>query len=268
MTTPASKANAVRVVIIGASGRMGQALLRAAPAHADLRISAAIAAPGNAALGRDAGELAGLPASGVPVSSDLAGALAGADVAIDFSSGAATRANLAACRAAGTPLLIGTTGYPAAHETEFVAAAREIALLVTPNTSLGITLMLELVRLAARALPVDFDIDVLDLHHRTKRDAPSGTALAMGAAARDGRGDDRGAAARGRDVAFASVRAGDVVGEHCVLFSGASEQLSITHRAVDRAVFARGALTAALWLSSKPAGRYSMSDVIAIKTAT
>ena len=258
MPAAAPNATALRTVLIGATGHMGRALLQAAPAFPRLAITAAVAAPGSPAQGRDAGELAGLGATGVRVSADLPAALAGADLAIDFSTGEATRSNLAACRAVRAALLIGTTGYPHELEAEFTAAARDIALLIAPNTSLGVAVMAKLVRLAARALPPDFDINVLDIHRRGKRDAPSGTALALGAAAREGRGPES-------EIAFASVRAGEVAGEHSVLFSGPGEQLSVTHRAGDRSVYASGALAAALWLAPRPAGRYSMGDVLDLK---
>ena len=214
------------------------------------------------------------------VTSDLPRALEAADVALDFSSAAATRANLAACRAARKPLLTGTTGFAAELEGAFAAAARDIPLLVAANTSLGVTLLLELVRIAARTLPTSFDIDVLDMHHRSKPDAPSGTALALGAAAlgsaaREARqaaasaaGPAAGKPHREGEVGFASMRAGDIVGEHTVLFAGPGEALSLTHRATDRGVFARGALAAALWLQSRPPGRYTMHDLLAQKTVT
>lgn len=253
----------VRAALIGVTGRMGEALLRAAPAFPRLSITAAVASPTSLSLGRDAGEVAGVGCLHVPIISDLPRALAEADVAIDFSSAAATRTNLAACRAARKPLLIGTTGFAAELDGAFAAAARDIPLLVAANTSLGVTLLLELVRIAARALPPAFDIDILDTHHRSKQDAPSGTALALGAAAREARQAARGGAHR--DVGFASVRAGDIVGEHTVLFAGPGEQLSLTHRATDRGIFARGALAAALWLQSRPPGRYTMRDLLGQK---
>src|ERR1700704_661072 len=270
----------VRAALIGATGRMGEALLRAAPAFPRLNITAAVASPTSPRLGRDAGEGAGggggsLP---LPITSDLPRALAEADVAIDFSSAAATRANLAACRAARKPLLIGTTGFAAELDRALAEAARDIPLLVAANTSLGVTLLLELVRIAARALPPAFDINILDTHHRSKQDAPSGTALALGSAAREARqaaasaagaaGAAAGKAQREGEVGFASVRAGDIVGEHTVLFAGPGEALSLTHRATDRGVFARGALAAALWLQSRPPGRYTMDDLLAQKTVT
>src|SRR5438552_16443778 len=275
MTALAPTPSLVRAALIGATGRMGEALLRAAPAFPRLNITAALASPTSPRLGRDAGEVAGVGCLHLPITSDLPRALAEADVAIDFSSAAATRANLAACRAARKPLLICTTGFAAELDGAFAAAGRDIALLIAPNTSLGVTLLLELVRIAARALPVSFDIAVLDTHHRSKQDAPSGTALALGSAAREARqaaasaaGPAAGKPPREGEVGFASMRAGDIVGEHTVLFAGPGEALSLTHRATDRGVFARGALAAALWLQSRPPGRYTMHDLLAQKTVT
>ena len=275
MTALASTPSLVRAALIGATGRMGEALLRAAPAFPRLNITAAVASPTSPSLGRDAGEVAGVGCLHLPITSDLPRALAEADVAIDFSSAAATRANLAACRAARKPLLICTTGFAAELDGSFAAAARDIPLLIAANTSLGVTLLLELVRIAARALPPGFDIAVLDTHHRSKQDAPSGTALALGSAAREARQAAASAASpaagkphREGEVGFASVRAGDIVGEHTVLFAGPGEALSLTHRATDRGVFARGALAAALWLQSRPPGRYTMHDLLAQKTVT
>jgi 4-hydroxy-tetrahydrodipicolinate reductase len=285
-------ARPVRAALIGATGRMGRALLREATGFARLRITGAIASAGSASLGRDAGELAGLARLGVPVSCDLPRALADADVALDFSHPGTTREHLLACRAARTPLLVGTTGFEAALEEDFAAAAREIALLIAANTSLGVTVLVELVRLAAASLPSGFDIDIVEMHHRTKRDAPSGTALALAAAAQaaraaphrgtgagSGAGTGSGALSRSvptaasgargeEEIRFAAVRAGDLVGEHTALFCGPGEQLAFTHRASDRGIFARGALAAALWLQSRPAGRYAMRDVVAMKTST
>jgi|HubBroStandDraft_1064217.scaffolds.fasta_scaffold00744_19 4-hydroxy-tetrahydrodipicolinate reductase len=256
-----------RVVLIGVTGRMGAALVRAAGGFPGLTIGAAIAAPGSAALGRDAGELAGAAPLHVPVTADLTRALEAADVAIDFSVPAAAGAHVAACRAARTPLLIGTTGLAPELAAALEAAARDVALLVAPNTSVAATLLIELVRTAAAVLPPDFDIDILEAHHRTKRDAPSGTALALGAAARESRGSDL-LRAGGREIGMSVLRAGDLVGDHTALFTGPGEQLALSHRASDRAIFARGALAAALWLASRPAGRYGMRDFIESKTNT
>lgn len=250
----------VRAVLIGVTGRMGQALLRAAPEFGDLLITGAIASPASLALGRDAGEVAGAGRMNLTVESDLPRTLGQADVALDFSSPLATPSNVRACREARRALLVGTTGFGAGVEAAIEAAARDIPLLVAPNTSVGVAVLIGLVRSAARRLPESFDINVLDFHHRRKGDAPSGTALALGAAAAEGRPRT--------GISFASARAGDLVGEHTVLFSGTGEQLSLTHRALDRAVFARGALQAALWLVSQPPGRYSMGDFLGFKTNT
>jgi 4-hydroxy-tetrahydrodipicolinate reductase len=263
-----------QVVIVGVSGRMGQALVRAVCELSAVRITGAVASAGSASLGRDAGALAGIGPLGVEVTSDLPAALAAADVAIDFSQPHATRANIAACRAARRPLLIGTTGFAAElTESELDAAASDIPLLIAPNTSLGVALLTELVRRAARALPPEFDIEIIEAHHRMKRDAPSGTALALARAAGEARGlapaQALGAASVGRtgprppgEIGFAVVRGGDIAGEHTVLFAGPGEELRLSHRAGDRAIFARGALRAALWLLRQPPGRYGMSDII------
>ena len=271
----------IRAAIIGVTGRMGLALVRAASSES-VQVCAAVASPNSAALGKDAGELAGIGTLGVTVTCDLAAALAQADVAIDFSNAAATQSNLAACRGARKPLLIGTTGF--ALENELQAAAREIPLLVAPNTSLGVTLLIELVRQAAAALPPTFDIEIVEAHHRLKKDAPSGTALALGRAAAEGRGQPFAAAAQnaasqpgtgarlgstarqGSEIGFAVVRAGDIVGEHSVLFAGMGESLTLSHRATDRAIFARGALQAAAWLQARPAGQYFMRDLFTHKS--
>jgi len=263
-----------RVVIIGVSGRMGQALVRVAGELPEVRITAAVASAGSASLGRDAGVLASVQPLGVEVTSDLTAALAAADVAVDFSRPHATRANIAACRAARRPLLIGTTGFAAElTEREIEAAAGEIPLLIAPNTSLGIALLSELVRRAARALPSEFDIEIVEAHHRMKRDAPSGTALALVRAAAEGRdlapAEAVSRSSAGRigprrqgEIGLAVVRGGDIVGEHTVLFAGPGEELRLSHRAGDRAIFARGALRAAIWLRGRPAGRYGMSDIV------
>lgn len=279
MSPSAPHAPLIRAVIIGASGRMGQALLRAVPAFPGLIITGAIAWVSSLALGRDAGEVAGLGRLNLPITSDLPAALAAADVALDFSQAAGARATLDACRAARKALLLGTTGFGAELDAELEAAAREVALLVAPNTSLGAALLTELTRIAARALPESFDIDVLELHHRLKQDAPSGTARELVQAAAQARGLTSGAGGgelirrssgprAGGEIGLASLRAGDVIGEHTVLFCGAGEELGLTHRAHDRGIFARGALAAALWLASRPAGRYGMRDFLALKTVS
>jgi 4-hydroxy-tetrahydrodipicolinate reductase len=267
-----------RAVLIGVTGRMGRALLHAAPLFPRLVITGAVASTASPALGRDAGEAVGLAALNLPVTSDLPRALGAADVAIDFSEARAVGASLAACHAARTPLLIGTTGFGAELEAPLAAAARDIAVLLAPNTSVGVAVLTELTRRAARALPSTFDVNVLEVHHRLKQDAPSGTALSLARAAAEGRGvppPAKAAAAaqagssmpsrREGEIGFAVLRAGDVIGEHSVLFYGVGEELSLTHRATDRAIFARGAIAAALWLASRPPGRYGMADFLDLK---
>lgn len=251
----------MRVVIIGAAGRMGHAIrdeLRAWP-------NAALAA----AIDRHAD-----PEQGI--TTDLSAALQGADVVVDFSSPNVTSSNLAACARAGVPVLVGTTGLGEDALQAAADAATRVPVIVAANTSVGVTLLVELVRAAARSLPADFDIEIIEGHHRHKKDAPSGTALALGRAAAAGRGQDLAAVrAAPRDgealrqvgeIGFAVVRAGDIVGDHTVLFAGAGERVALSHQATDRAIFARGALRAAAWLVGRPSGRYEMSDVIGFKS--
>jgi 4-hydroxy-tetrahydrodipicolinate reductase len=283
-------ATPLNTVIIGAAGRMGRALIRAVTEiPGELRVCGAVASTTSASLGKDAGELAGVGRLDVRVTDDLAAALARAEIVIDFSQPHTTRSNLMVCRAARKPLLIGTTGYPAELTSVFDEAAKEIPLLVAPNTSIGVTLLLELTRMAAKALPADFDVEIVEAHHRMKKDAPSGTALALGKAAAEGRGDagraglpggtasthapatistDRTGERREGDIGYAVIRGGDIVGDHTVLFAGTGEQITLGHRATDRAIFARGAVQAALWLAAQPAGRYIMRDFLGLKTST
>ncbi|MGA3159132.1 MAG: 4-hydroxy-tetrahydrodipicolinate reductase [Steroidobacteraceae bacterium] len=261
----------IRTVIVGASGRMGRNLIRLLPEFDSLKLTAAIVGAGSVALGRDAGELAGRTPVDVFVSCELARALPGAQLVIDFSHPAITSSNLAACVTAGVPLLIGTTGISEAVQAQFEAAARRIPLLVAANTSRGLNVLLELARRAAAALPESYDIEVLEAHHRSKIDAPSGSALALGAAVAEARGlAPETVAAQARlgligarpagQVGFAVVRGGDVIGEHEVLFLGEGERLRLAHSVTDRAVFARGALEAGRWLAGQPAGRYRMGQ--------
>ena len=270
----------IRAAVVGVTGRMGCALVRAAAESSDIRLTGAVASATHSAIGRDAGELAGVAGLGVAVTKDLAAAAASADVVIDFSKANATAANLAVCRSARKPLLIGTTGFATELAQDFDAAARDIPLLVAPNTSVAVTLLIEFVRQAAQSLPATFDIEVIEAHHRMKRDAPSGTALALGNAAAAGRrGPDhpvtpqeialpRTGPRREGEIGFAVVRGGDIVGEHTVLFAGAGERMSLSHSATDRAVFARGALQAAHWLATRSPGRYFMRDILGYKSST
>jgi 4-hydroxy-tetrahydrodipicolinate reductase len=288
----------LNAVIIGAAGRMGLALIRAAAEiPGQLRLCGAVVSTTSKSLGADAGELAGIGRLDVRVTDDLAAALARAEIVIDFSQPHATRSNLTVCRAARKPLLIGTTGYPAELTSLFDAAAADIPLLIAPNTSIGVTLLLELTRMAAKALPTDFDIEIVEAHHRMKKDAPSGTALALGKAAAEGRAmpgagsagesgaaghsgsvgasagtedalTDRSGERRAGDIGYAVIRGGDIVGDHTVLFAGTGEQITLGHRATDRAIFARGAARASLWLARQSPGRYNMRDFLGLKTST
>jgi len=248
----------VRIGIIGATGRMGRAIAEEAVAQ-----GVAIAGGINRA-GAILGEHGDAPS--------LAQA---ADVLIDFSSPQMLRQGLAAAQATRTPILIGTTGLGPEDHKLIATAARDVPVLQTANTSLGVNVLAKLVEQAARALGTDWDIEIVEMHHRHKVDAPSGTALLLGEAAAAGRGvplaevkvADRagltGARAEGT-IGFASLRGGSVAGDHQVIFAGTGERIEIGHRAEDRAIFAKGAITAALWLADKPAGRYQMGDVLGL----
>jgi len=261
------------VAIFGVTGRMGQSLLRALREDAALRLGGAVASATSPRLGADAA-LEG-PPSGVVVSADPRQALAGADVALDFSLPHCVADNAGACVAARVPLLVGTTGFDAAARAALDAAAAVIPVLIAPNTSVGVTVMRDLVRLATLALGAGYDVEIGEAHHRQKRDAPSGTALALGEAVAAARGrplkdlavyerHGNAAARLPGSIGFSVLRAGDIVGEHSVTFAIGGERLEIVHRATDRMIFARGALRAAAWLRSRPPGLYSMSDMLGI----
>jgi 4-hydroxy-tetrahydrodipicolinate reductase len=271
-----------RAVLIGASGRMGAAIVRANLADGTLAsaltIVAAVGSPGGKSAGRDLGDVAGVPALGVRVATELPPDLAGAQVAIDFSRPELSLRALNVCRAARVPIVIGTTGHGAEFEARVAAAARDIAVLVAPNTSIGVAVAQELVRIAAAALPSGFDIEIVEAHHKHKIDAPSGTALALADSAAKARGLDPNAdtltgrvgqqARRAGEIGIASLRAGDIVGSHTVLFAGTGERLTIGHEATDRSIFAHGAIRAAGWLAAQKPGRYSMANVLGLKTVT
>jgi len=242
------------LVIIGASGRMGRSLLQQLPRFPALRLHAAVAGPESRFLGQDSGELAGLPPNGVPIAASLEAALDNAALAMDFSTAAATADRVRLCAAAGVPLLLGTTGFGPGIATVLTDAARRIPVLEAANTSLGAAVLRDLVRQAATTLGTAFDVSVRDIHHREKRDAPSGTALALGAAIQEASGTPG-------QIQYTSVRDGDVVGQHEVLFLGEGESLRLSHEATDRSVFARGALRAGLWLVRQAPGRYQISDL-------
>jgi 4-hydroxy-tetrahydrodipicolinate reductase len=263
------------VVIAGCTGRMGRALLEAMLAATDLRLAAALDRPGSPALGHDAGELVGAQL-GVPVSDDVAAALKDADVLVDFTRPEATLGHLAACRRAGVAMVIGTTGFDTAGRQAIRDAAADIPIVFAPNMSVGVNLVFKLLDTAARVLAEGFDVEIIEAHHRHKVDAPSGTALAMGEViAQALQRDLRTCAVYGREgvtgerqaqtIGFATVRGGDIVGEHTVLFAGLGERVEITHKASSRMTFALGALRAARFLADKDNGLHDMQDVLGLR---
>jgi 4-hydroxy-tetrahydrodipicolinate reductase len=257
---------------------MGTSIVRVVAAGGgSLQLVTAVASAGSKSLGRDVGELAGLRALGVQVVGELPSDLGGANVAIDFSRPDLSLRALHVCRAARVPIVIGTTGHAADFEARVAAAARDIPVLVAANTSVGVAVMEELVRIAAQALPREFDIEICEAHHKHKVDAPSGTALSLANSAAQARGLDPHAdtltgrsghaARRDGEIGIASLRGGDIVGSHTVLFAGTGERLTIAHEATDREIFARGAVRAAGWLAAQKPGRYSMANVLGLKTS-
>jgi 4-hydroxy-tetrahydrodipicolinate reductase len=265
----------MRLVVVGAAGRMGRTLVRLIAETPGVTLGGAIERAGAAEIGQDSGVLAGLPANGIAVASDPLAVFAKADGVLDFTVPAATIGFVELAAQARIVHIIGTTGLSADDEKKIAAAARHAVIVRSGNMSLGINVLAALVRSAAKALDADFDIEVLEMHHRQKVDAPSGTALLLGKAAAEGRGIDlgdhsvrardgiTGARKRG-DIGFATLRGGSVIGEHSVIFAGNGETIELTHKASDRALFARGALHAALWGRDKKPGLYSMADVLGL----
>jgi len=265
----------IKLAVAGSSGRMGRALIEAVLGAPDLQLAAALEQKGHAHIGKDAGELVGAP-SGVRIGDDVARAIASVDVFVDFTQPEGTIAHLAACRRQGVNLVIGTTGFGEAQKKEIAAAARDIAIVMSPNFSVGVNVAFRLLEVAARALGKGYDVEILEAHHRHKVDAPSGTALRMGEVVAGALGRDlKQHAVYGREgvtgerkdetIGFATVRGGDLVGEHSVMFIGAGERLEISHRASSRANFARGALRAARFVAVKRNGLFDMADVLGFK---
>ena len=263
------------VVITGVSGRMGVALLEGVFADEALTLHAAIDRSGSALIGQDAGAQFGL-VSGVKVTSDLSAALHGADVLVDFTRPDAAMQYLAACQLAGVQMVIGTTGFTELEKAMIEAASQQNAIVFAPNMSVGVTLLINLVEQAAKVLNEGYDIEVVEMHHRHKVDAPSGTALRLGEAAAQGLGQDlKDCAVYAREgvtgereagkIGFATLRGGDVVGDHTVIYAGTGERIEITHKASSRATFALGALRAAKFLSDKKSGLFDMRDVLGFK---
>jgi 4-hydroxy-tetrahydrodipicolinate reductase len=264
----------MRVGVIGSAGRMGRMVVSEILASQDAQLAGGLVRPGSACLGQDLGLLVGLPATNVTASSDAAALAEASDVLIDFSSAemAADHARLAA--QAQTPVVICVTGLTAAHQTAIDAAAAAIPIVQAANTSVGVNLLALLVQQVAGVLEEEFDIEIVEMHHRHKADAPSGTALLLAQAAAAGRGVDLADHAdRARDgmtgprvpgrIGMAAMRGGDVVGDHSVYFAGPGERIVLSHLASDRRIYAKGALRAARWLIGQPPGRYAMSDVLA-----
>ena len=265
----------LRVVVAGAGGRMGQALVRAVAGNPDMHLVGACERDGAEVLGRDCGVISGLGENGIAITGDPLPLFAAADAVLDFTAPEASLAYAELTAQARLVHVIGTTGFAPEHEEKLRAAARHARIIESGNMSLGVNLLAALVRRAAAALGPEFDLEVLEMHHRHKVDAPSGTALLLGQAAAEGRGVDLNeASVRVRDghtgarregtIGFATLRGGSVVGEHTVILAGEGERIELTHRAQDRSIFARGALKAALWGFDKKPGLYTMADVLGL----
>src|SRR5215510_14594161 len=266
----------MRLIVAGAGGRMGRALTRVISETPGAVLAGVLEAPGSELLGKDAGVLAGLPANGVQLSADLWTMSANADGVIDFTVPAATIANVAIAAQRGLVHVIGTTGLTDSDEAVIRSVTQRAIVVKSGNMSLGVNLLAALVRRVAKSLDEDFDIEVLEMHHKMKIDAPSGTALMLGQAAAEGRSVSLGQRAvrsrdghtgerRAGDIGFATLRGGTVVGDHTVIFAGADERIELTHRAGDRALFATGAIKAALWARNQKPGFYTMADVLGLK---
>jgi 4-hydroxy-tetrahydrodipicolinate reductase len=265
----------MRLIVAGAGGRMGRALTRVISETPGAVLAGALEAPGSELLGKDAGVLAGLPENGVKLSADLWALSANADGILDFTVPAATIANVAIAAERRLVHVIGTTGLSGSDMAVIKSVTSRAIVVQSGNMSLGVNLLAALVKRVAQSLDSDFDIEILEMHHKAKVDAPSGTALMLGEAAAAGRGVDLALhSARGRDgitgarkagdIGFASLRGGSVTGDHSVIFAGAMERIELTHRAEDRTMFAQGAIKAALWAKDKQPGLYSMADVLGL----
>jgi 4-hydroxy-tetrahydrodipicolinate reductase len=265
----------IRLLIAGAGGRMGRALVRAATETRGFAVAGAFESDGSPSIGKDAGDLAGVGNLGVKILADPAALMKDADAVVDFTIPAATVALAAIAAKAGIVHVIGTTGLSDADNAKIAEAARSTVIVKSGNMSLGVNLLAALTKRVAQTLGPEFDIEILEIHHNRKIDAPSGTALLLGQAAADGRKENLAKrSVRGRDghtgarkagdIGFATLRGGTVVGEHSVIFAGPSERIELTHKAEDRAIFANGALAAARWGVKQKPGLYSMADVLGL----
>ena len=265
----------LRIAVAGASGRMGRMLVEAVLAAPDCVLAGALDVAGSPALGQDAGAFAG-QSTGVAITADLRKGLAGANLLIDFTRPEGTLAHLAVCRELGIQAVIGTTGFSPGQKAEITRHAGHIALVMAPNMSVGVNVVLKLLDQAARALNTGYDIEVIEAHHRHKVDAPSGTALQMGEVLAQALGRDlkdcavyaREGVTGERDpssIGFASIRGGDIVGDHTVLFAGTGERIEISHKSSSRAGYAQGSLRAAYFLAGRPHGLFDMNDVLGLR---
>jgi 4-hydroxy-tetrahydrodipicolinate reductase len=264
-----------QVAVAGASGRMGHMLIEAVRASDDCALAGAVDIPSSPAIGNDAAAFLG-HASGVPVVSDVREAIAHAQVLIDFTRPEGTMAHLAACRERGVKMVIGTTGLGEGERAKIADAARDIAIVMAPNMSVGVNVTMKLLEMAAKALATGYDIEVIEAHHRHKVDAPSGTALKMGEVIAKALGRDLNDSAvyerhghtGERDpstIGFATIRGGDIVGDHTVLFAGTGERIEITHRSASRATYAQGSLRAVRFLARQSSGLFDMFDVLGLR---
>jgi len=265
----------LRVCVAGASGRMGQMLVDAIRASGDCQLSGALDIPASPAIGQDAGAFGGQP-TGVAITADLAAGLAGSRFLIDFTRPEGTLAHLRECVKQGVNLVIGTTGFSDAQKAEIAEASKSIAIVMAPNMSVGVNVTLKLLDMAARAMSTGYDIEIIEAHHRHKIDAPSGTALKMGEVVAQAMGRDlkdcavyaREGVTGERDpssIGFATIRGGDIVGDHTVLFAGTGERIEISHKSSNRAGYAQGSLRAVRFLADKTSGLYDMFDVLGLR---
>ncbi|MGZ8903232.1 MAG: 4-hydroxy-tetrahydrodipicolinate reductase [Methylobacter sp.] len=264
-----------RIAVAGASGRMGAVLIKAAALADNAALTVAVSRPESAAVGKDAGELAGIGALGIKVVVDLAAVADQFDVLIDFTRPDTSMAVIKICRRAGKKIVIGTTGYNVAQKALISDAAKDVPIVMAPNMSIGVNLSLKLLEMAAKVMGDYTDIEIIEAHHRHKVDAPSGTALRMGEVIAETLGRNlKECAVYGREgntgerdrktIGFSTIRAGDIVGEHTVMFADDGERVEITHKATSRMTFANGAVRAAIWLKDKKNGLYDMQDVLGL----
>ena len=269
--TPTSR---IRIAVAGASGRMGHMLIEAIRASDDCELAGALDIASSPAIGLDACAFLG-QASGIPITADLAEGLKNVQVLIDFTRPEGTMAHLAVCRRLGVKLVIGTTGFSDGQKAQIEAAAADIAIMMAPNMSVGVNVTLKLLQMAARALSTGYDIEIIEAHHRHKVDAPSGTALKMGEVIANSTGRDlkdcavyaREGVTGERDpssIGFATIRGGDIVGDHTVLFAGTGERIEISHKSSSRATYAQGSLRAARFLAAHANGLFDMDDVLGL----